>query len=119
VENRLPSFGTYQDAMWTDEPYLYHSRLSSALNLKLLDPQTVVESAVAAYERGDAPLSSVEGFVRQILGWREYVRGVYWRFMPEYEHHNYLSADSPLPSFYWTARTDMNCLRHVLQQTLD
>jgi deoxyribodipyrimidine photolyase-related protein len=119
VANRLPNFGTYQDAMWSREPYLYHSRLSSALNLKLLNPRTVIEAALEAYEQGDAAVASVEGFVRQILGWREYVRGVYWRFMPEYEGHNSLKADCSLPPFYWTAETDMNCLREVIQQTLE
>ena len=125
VEHRLPNFGTYEDAMWTDEPYLYHSRLSAALNLKLLDPRAAIEAAEEAYAegqgRGDGvpPLNAVEGFIRQILGWREYVRGVYWRHMPAYAKRNALEAEAPLPSFYWTAETEMACLRHCIRQTLD
>lgn len=106
VEHRLPDFGSYQDAMWTDEPYLYHSRLSAALDLKLLDPQGVIEGAEQAHREGQVPLNSVEGFIRQILGWREYVRGIYWTHMPEYAELNALGADAPLPEFYWTAETD-------------
>jgi deoxyribodipyrimidine photolyase-related protein len=119
IEHRLPHFGAYQDALWTGEPYLYHSRLSSALNLKLLDPREAIEAAEAAYRAGHAPLNSAEGFIRQILGWREYVRGIYWRFMPEYADRNYLDADLPLPAFYWTGRTEMNCLRQTIGQTLE
>jgi deoxyribodipyrimidine photolyase-related protein len=119
VENRLSQFGQYQDAMWTGEPYLYHARISAALNLKLLDPRDVIDTAVAAYHAGRAPLNAVEGFVRQILGWREYVRGVYWLYMPEYAERNTLRAPQPLPEFYWTGETDMNCLREAIGQTLD
>ena len=119
VQVRLPFFGQYQDAMWTDEPYLYHARISAALNLKLLDPREVVEAAAEAYERGDAPLNAVEGFIRQVLGWREYVRGIYWKFMPEYLERNALKASEPLPEFYWNGETDMNCLRQAIGQTLE
>jgi deoxyribodipyrimidine photolyase-related protein len=119
IRNRLSRFGQYQDAMWTDEPYLYHSQISAALNMKLLEPRDVIHSAVVAYRSGLAPLNAVEGFVRQILGWREYVRGIYWRFMPEYLERNTLKAKRPLPEFYWTAETDMNCLREAITQTLD
>ncbi|MCS7048525.1 MAG: cryptochrome/photolyase family protein [Verrucomicrobiae bacterium] len=119
VHNRLPLFGRYQDAMWQRQPFLYHSRLSAALNLKLLNPREVVEAAVDAYTRGAAPLASVEGFVRQILGWREYVRGIYWHYMPEYLNRNALGASAPLPKWYWTAETEMNCLREVVSQTLE
>jgi deoxyribodipyrimidine photolyase-related protein len=119
VSHRLPVFGAYQDAMWTGEPFLYHSLLSPALNLKLLDPRKAVAAAEKAWRKGRAPLASVEGFVRQILGWREFVRGVYWRFMPEYIERNALGAKLPLPGFYWTADTDMACLRAVIGQTLD
>ena len=118
ITYRLPTFGLYQDAMWTDEPYLYHARISSAMNLKLLDPRKVIAAAEAAYKRGDVPLAACEGFVRQILGWREYVRGVYWHFMPDYLERNALGADQPLPGLYWTGDTDMNCLRHAVGQTL-
>ncbi|MCU0702745.1 MAG: cryptochrome/photolyase family protein [Fimbriiglobus sp.] len=119
IEHRLPLFGQYQDAMWTAQPYLYHSRLSASLNLKLIDPRRVVAAAEEAYRNGHAPLPAVEGFIRQILGWREYVRGVYWRFMPEYLTRNALNATAPLPGFFWTADTDLNCLRHALGQTLE
>jgi deoxyribodipyrimidine photolyase-related protein len=115
---RLAQFGPYQDAMWAGEPYLYHSRLSSALNLKLLDPREVIEAAEGAYSRGEAPLHSVEGLIRQILGWREYVRGIYWQRMPEYATRNGLEAELSLPRFYWTGETDMQCLRECLGQTL-
>ena len=119
IGHRLTNFGTYQDAVWTGEPWLYHSRLSAALNLKLLDPRDVVAAAEAAYRAGEAPLAAVEGFIRQILGWREYVRGIYWRFMPEYAQRNALDAQQPLPEFFWTADTEMNCLRDALGQTLE
>jgi deoxyribodipyrimidine photolyase-related protein len=119
VANRLGDFGPYQDAMWVGQPYLYHSRLSAAMNLKLLDPRDVLAAAERAYRDGRAPLAAVEGFVRQVLGWREYVRGVYWRFMPGYARSNALGAAHPLPNFYWTGDTPMNCLRECLTQTLD
>jgi deoxyribodipyrimidine photolyase-related protein len=118
IQNRLAAFGKHQDAMWTNEPLLYHSRLSSSLNLKLLDPREVVRAAEQLWHDGRAPLAAVEGFIRQILGWREYVRGIYWQFMPEYETRNHLQASLPLPDFYWTAETDMSCLRQTLEQTL-
>ena len=119
IENRLPRFGEYQDAMWTDEPYLYHSRISAALNLKLLSPLEVIEEALVAYRAGHAPLNAVEGFVRQILGWREYVRGIYWLYMPEYLDRNAMNATQPLPDFYWTGETEMHCLQQAIGQTLD
>lgn len=118
IEHRLPLFGRYQDAMWTGEPWLFHSRLSAALNLKLIDPRVVVDAAVAAWQSGHAPLAAVEGFVRQILGWREYVRGLYWHRMPGYLQLNALGAEQPLPAFYWTAETDYRCLREAIGQTL-
>jgi deoxyribodipyrimidine photolyase-related protein len=119
VQNRLASFGQHQDAMWTGEPYLNHSRISAAMNLKLLDPRTVIQSARDALDKGEAPLNSVEGFVRQVLGWREYVHGVYWLNMPEYLQRNALEATQPLPPFFWTGDTDMHCLRQAIGQTLE
>jgi deoxyribodipyrimidine photolyase-related protein len=119
IEHRLPNFGTYQDAMWTGRPFLYHSRLSAALNLKLLDPLTAVERAAQAYHDGHAPLNAVEGFVRQILGWREFVRGVYWLYAPEYVERNALEATEDLPDFYWTGDTDMRCLSECVGQVVE
>lgn len=118
IEHRLPSFGVYQDAMWEGEVWLYHSHLSCALNLKLLNPKEVVEAAQAAYVSGHAPIEAVEGFIRQILGWREYVRGIYWTHMPEYIARNSMGAHASLPDFYWTGNTDMACLRDAIGQTL-
>ncbi len=118
-QNRLRNFGRFQDAMWQGEPYLFHSRLSAAMNLKLIGPREVIDRVLVEYDQQALPLPSVEGFVRQILGWREYVRGVYWLWMPEYAEMNELNARHDLPPFYWTAETDMNCLRCTVQQTLD
>jgi len=118
ITHRLCAFGKYQDAMWQNEPYLYHAKLSAALNLKLISPHKVINAAVAEYRLGKAPLAAVEGFVRQILGWREYVRGLYWLRMPGYADQNALHAESPLPEFYWSGDTDMACLRAAIGQTL-
>ncbi|NDC62779.1 MAG: cryptochrome/photolyase family protein [Planctomycetia bacterium] len=118
LARRLADFGRYQDAIWTGEPWLYHSRLSQAMNMKLLDPRDVLAAAERRWRAGKAPLEATEGFIRQVLGWREYVRGVYWHFMPDYLDRNALGADLPLPGFYWTAATEMNCLRDALTQTL-
>jgi len=119
IQHRLPSFGLYQDAMWEGEVWLYHSHIASALNLKLLKPQEVVSAAEKAYQQGHAPLPAVEGFVRQILGWREYVRGIYWTQMPDYLERNEMQATAQLPAFYWTGDTDMACLRDAISQTLN
>jgi deoxyribodipyrimidine photolyase-related protein len=118
IAHRLPSFGLYQDALWEGEVWLYHSHLSCALNLKLLKPQEVVQAAQDAWQRGHAPLPAVEGFIRQILGWREYVRGIYWTQMPGYAQRNHMQAHATLPAFYWTGQTDMACLRDAIGQTL-
>jgi len=118
INRLLPLFGTYEDAMWSNEPFLYHSRLSALLNVKLLSPRECVEAAVEAYEAGDAPLNSVEGFVRQILGWREFIRGVYWLEMPEYAEMNHLEQTEEIPSFFWNGETEMNCLQNTMQHVL-
>jgi deoxyribodipyrimidine photolyase-related protein len=118
IAQRLPQFGQYQDALWEGEVWLYHSHLSCALNLKLLDPREVCSAAEAAWQSGHAPLAAVEGFIRQILGWREYVRGIYWTQMPGYLERNAMNATAPLPDFYWTGDTDMACLRDAILQTL-
>ena len=118
IQERLPLFGRYQDAMWPGDPWLHHSHLSAALNLKLLNPREVVAAAEASHRDGHAPLASVEGFIRQILGWREYVRGIYWTQMPSYAERNALDAQQELPAWYWTGQTDMACLRDAITQTL-
>lgn len=118
VQYRLPHFGQYQDAMWEGEVWLYHSHVSSSLNLKLLRPREVIAAAETAYHQGLAPLPAVEGFVRQVLGWREYVRGIYWTEMPGYLEQNAMQAQADLPGFFWTADTDMACLRDAIGQTL-
>jgi deoxyribodipyrimidine photolyase-related protein len=119
IAKRLPNFGPYEDAMWTDEPYVYHSLLSAPLNLKLLNPRECVAVALHAYEKGRAPLQSVEGFIRQIIGWREYIRGVYWLEGDAYAKRNTLDHTLPLPDLYWTGKTDMACLRACVGQVLD
>lgn len=118
VEHRLAQFGQYQDAIWTGEPWLYHSRIAAALNLHLLHPREVIEAATAALDAKKAPLNAVEGFVRQIMGWREYVRGLYWLRMPQWREENHLEAELPLPEFFWTGDTDMACLKDAIEQTL-
>jgi deoxyribodipyrimidine photolyase-related protein len=118
ISDRLPLFGKYEDAMWAGETWLYHSHLSCALNLKLLSPREVVHAAEDAYRNGNAPLAAVEGFIRQILGWREYVRGIYWTQMPDYLDRNALNAQSELPDWYWTGQTEMACLKDAITQTL-
>jgi deoxyribodipyrimidine photolyase-related protein len=117
IENALPHFGDHQDAMLEGAPFLYHSVISPYLNAGLLTAREVVGAAVDAFARGAAPINAVEGFVRQILGWREYVRGVYWARMPEYAVTNALGADRPLPWFYWSGETEMACVRDVVAVT--
>lgn len=119
IEHRLPLFGTFEDAMWRQEPFVYHSLLSAALNLKLIDPRECVRKAVEAYDRGAAPLNAVEGFVRQIIGWREFIRGIYWTQPRDYRDRNALEQFGDLPDFYWTAETDMHCMRDALQAVLE
>lgn len=119
IDQRLPLFGRYEDALWAGEPWLYHSHLSCALNLKLLTAREVVQAAEDAYHAGRAPLAAVEGFIRQILGWREYVRGIYWLHMPDYLERNALNAQAELPAWYWTGQTEMACLKDAITQTLE
>lgn len=119
VEHRLPHYGRYQDAMVYDQPYLFHSLLSPYLNCGLLTAHEVCVAAEAAYYHGQAPLNAVEGFIRQIIGWREYVRGVYWLSMPEYGQYNALQATTPLPAYFWHGNTQMACLSQCITTTLD
>jgi deoxyribodipyrimidine photolyase-related protein len=118
IETRLPLFGDYQDVMLQGEPWLFHSHISLYLNSGLILPLECVEMAEQAYRNHHAPINAVEGFIRQIVGWREYVRGMYWYKMPGYAHANALNAQRSLPAFYWTADTHMNCLKQCIQETL-
>ena len=117
IEQRLSHFGDYQDAMIEGEPWMYHSHISFYLNCGLLLPIECVKTAEDSYHRGKSPLNAVEGFIRQIIGWREYVRGIYWHKMPEYAEENYFKAIRKLPDFYWEADTKMNCLRQCVSET--
>lgn len=120
-KNLLQHFGDYQDAMDPDQAFLFHSRLSFAMNSKMLHPLEVIESVVDYWRdhKDEIDISQVEGFIRQILGWREYMRGVYWKEMPGYRRSNKLDNQNKLPEFYWTAETKMNCLHHAIKQSLD
>jgi len=117
IDERLSKFGDYQDAMIEDEPWMYHSHISFYLNCGLLNPSEVCRKAEQAYRDDDAPLNAAEGFIRQIIGWREYVRGLYWLKMPDFAKENYLEAKRSLPAFFWTGETDMNCLRQCITET--
>jgi deoxyribodipyrimidine photolyase-related protein len=118
IDTRLASFGTYQDAQWAGEPFGWHSLLSVALNLHLLRPREVIDAAEHAWRQGRVSLASAEGFIRQILGWREFIRGVYWLDMPGLAQANHLNAHRPLPDWFWTGDTDMACLKDAIGQTL-
>lgn len=115
----VPRFGDFQDAMMNDNRFLYHAMISPYLNVGLLDPMEVCKAAEDAYRNGHAPLNAVEGFIRQIIGWREYVRGVYFREGPDYPRRNALNHQRKLPDFYWTGDTDMNCMSKAITQTAD
>ena len=117
IDTALPRFGDYQDAMLEGEKYLYHSVLSAYINIGFLDPLEVCKRIEIAWQEGDVPLNAAEGFIRQIIGWREYVRGIYWLKMPDYVEENFFGNTRPLPDFYWTGDTDMACMRAAITQT--
>lgn len=118
IEHRLPQFGPWQDAMWAGLPFGWHALIASSLNLHLLHPREVVAAAESAWRERDLPLASVEGFIRQVLGWREFVRGVYWLEMPTMAQANHFAHQRPLPAWYWSGDTRMACMRSVVQQSL-
>jgi deoxyribodipyrimidine photolyase-related protein len=117
VVNALPRFGDYQDAMLLGEPFLYHSVIAQYLNCGLLDPLDVCNQVEAAYRSGAVPLNAAEGYIRQVIGWREYMRGIYWLKMPDYAASNYFDNQRELPGFYWTADTAMTCIKAAVTQT--
>ena len=119
-KNGLPHFGTYQDAMTEKDWVLFHSRLSFSLNTKMLSPMEVIQAVVQAWEekREAIAIQQVEGFIRQVLGWREYVRGIYWAHMPKFSTMNFLGHSLPLPPYYWDGNTRMNCMHRVIEQSL-
>ena len=119
LDHALPRFGDYQDAMLTDEPFLWHSVLSPYINAGLLDPLSLCRAVEGRYRAGRVPLNAAEGFIRQVIGWREYVRGVYWHEGPGYGRRNALDATRDLPGFYWTGKTDMHCMARAVGQTID
>ncbi len=115
----LPQFGDYQDAMKSGEAFLYHGLVGASINLGLLDPLSVCRQVEARYHDGQAPLNAVEGFIRQVLGWREFIRGLYWLKMPDYADSNYFEHDRKLPDFYYSGETDMACMREAIGATRD
>ena len=119
IKEALPRFGDYQDAMLTGEPFLYHSLISMYLNAGLLEPLEICRAVEDAYTSGHAPLNAAEGYIRQVIGWREYIRGIYWYKMPEYVDENALNAGRELPWFYWSGETDMHCLSESIGQTIE
>jgi len=119
LKHALPRFGDFQDAMLTGEPYLYHAHLSFYINCGLLDPLELCRAVEDEYKAGRVPLNATEGFIRQIIGWREYVRGIYFWAGPEYGTRNFLNAKRPLPAWYWTGETEMHCLSQAIDQTID
>ncbi|WP_374285396.1 cryptochrome/photolyase family protein [Novosphingobium sp.] len=119
LRHALPQFGTYQDAMLAGQPFLFHAVVSTYLNAGLLDPLAMCRAVEAEWRAGRVPLNSAEGFIRQIIGWREFVRGIYWWRMPGYDRVNALDAHRPLPEFYWSGETDLACLSACITQTRD
>ena len=120
-EHLLVHFGDYQDAMHTDKIYLFHSRISFAMNTKIISPKEIIDTVLETYRKQqDAiDISQVEGFIRQILGWREYMRGMYWMLMPGYKKENFLDNKNKLPKFFWTGKTKMNCLKNAINNSLE
>jgi deoxyribodipyrimidine photolyase-related protein len=120
-EHLLVHFGDYQDAMHTDKIYLFHSRISFAMNTKIISPKEIIDTVLETYrkQRDAIDISQVEGFIRQILGWREYMRGMYWMLMPEYKKENFLDNKNKLPKFFWTGKTKMNCLKNAINNSLE
>ena len=123
IQHKLAGFGDHQDAMWqsadsNQSPYLWHSLLSTSLNLKLLNPREVITAAVTAYQKQQLPLASVEGFIRQILGWREFIRGMYWLDMPQMAEANHYNHVRQLPRWYWSGDTHMNCMKQTVNDTM-
>ena len=116
----LVHFGDYQDAMHTNQVYLYHSRISFAMNTKMISPKEIIDCVISHYRkhRDEITISQVEGFVRQIIGWREYMRGMYWHLMPNYTQLNHLENYNPLPDFYWNGNTKMNCMKNAISNSL-
>jgi len=117
VRTGLPWFGDYQDALPDDQDYLFHSRLSAYLNIGLLDPLEVCQAVERAWRDGEVPLNAAEGYIRQIIGWREFIRGIYWLKMPDYADENYLGGDQALPQWYWSGETRMRCLQRAIENT--
>jgi len=117
IQNRLSLFGKYQDSMLEGHPWMFHSHISMYINLGLLLPNECINAAENAYHQGLVPINAAEGFIRQILGWREYINGVYWLKMPKYQNLNFLNAKKNLPQFYWTAETKLNCLKQCINET--
>ena len=121
VKECLPLFGSYQDAMTPNEWSLYHSRISFSMNVKMLSPKEVIERAIQEWEerKNEIDYNQLEGFVRQIIGWREYMRGIYWLKMPEFASLNFFNNTEKLPDWYWTGKTKMNCLKDAISQSLN
>ena len=119
VENQLANFGDYQDAMRTDDAFLFHSVCSMYLNIGLLDARWMCQKVDQAWRQQQVPLNAAEGFIRQIIGWREYVRGLYWLLMPNYQQQNFLSAKTALPSYYWHGKTKMRCMQQAIGDTIN
>ena len=119
IRLRLAQFGDWQDFMVEGEPWMWHAHISAAMNIGLIDPLDACRRAEHEFRQGRAPLNAVEGFIRQIIGWREYVRGVYWLKGPHYKHTNALRAHRKLPWFYWSAETEMACVKDVVETTRD